>query len=85
LLIFSSLYKFTLKLAGYLAADLALSRRVVNALTGDLPLTLRANFKTKWLRRVPVRRGLVRFLGLPMVLKILLTMPFGQSMLGQGF
>ena len=39
---------------------------VVYALTGDLALTARASFTTKWLRRLPVRRGVVRFLGLPM-------------------
>jgi hypothetical protein len=48
----------------YLAA-LLLSRTVVRTLTGDLLLTFRANFNAKWLRRVPVLRGLVRFLGLP--------------------
>jgi hypothetical protein len=42
------------------------SRLVVNALTGDLALTARANLTTKWLRRLPVLRGVVRFLGLPM-------------------
>ena len=55
----------------YLAEDalsfLPVSRRVVRAFTGDLALTLRASSNTKWLRRVPVRRGDVRFLGLPIV------------------
>jgi hypothetical protein len=41
------------------------SRTVVRTLTGDLALTFRANVSTMWLRRVPVLRGLVRFLGLP--------------------
>lgn len=49
------------------ALTLPLSRRVVYARTGDLAFTLRANFTTRWLRRVPVRRGDVRFLGLPKV------------------
>ncbi len=49
----------------YLVMLFALSRRVVKAFTGDLPLTARANFRTRWLRRVPVRRGVVRFFGLP--------------------
>jgi hypothetical protein len=35
-------------------------------LTGDLALTARANLSTKWLRRAPVARWLVRFFGLPM-------------------
>jgi hypothetical protein len=47
---------------------LPLSRLVVNAFTGDLALTLRANFSTKWLRLVPVRLGVVFFFGLPKVL-----------------
>jgi hypothetical protein len=47
------------------AAFLADSRTVVRTLTGDLALTLRANSKTKWLRRVDVRRGDVRFFGFP--------------------
>jgi len=38
---------------------------VVRTLTADLAFTARASLSTKWLRRVPVRRGLVRFLGLP--------------------
>lgn len=46
---------------------LALSFRVVYALTGDFAFTARASFTTRWLRRVPVRRGLVRFFGLPKV------------------
>lgn len=53
----------------FTAAGLAVepdSRRVVKALTGDFALTARANLTTKWLRRAPVARGLVRFLGLPM-------------------
>lgn len=37
------------------------------ARTGDFALTLRANLTTRWLRRVPVRRGVVRFFGLPKV------------------
>ncbi len=37
----------------------------MRTLTGDLLFTLRANVSTMWLRRVPVFRGLVRFLGLP--------------------
>jgi hypothetical protein len=41
------------------------SRTVVRTLIGDLAFTLRANLSTKLLRRVPVRRGLVRFFGLP--------------------
>jgi hypothetical protein len=45
---------------------LADSRFVVRTFTGDLAFTFRASFKTRWLRRVPVLRGLVRFLGLPM-------------------
>lgn len=44
------------------------SRRVVYALTGDFAFTFRASSTNKWLRRVPVRRGLVRFLGFPKVL-----------------
>jgi hypothetical protein len=44
---------------------LPLSRLVVYTLTGDLALTLRASFKVRWLRLVPVRRGVVRFFGLP--------------------
>jgi len=43
------------------------SRRVVKALTGEILLTLRANFNLKWLRRVAVPRGVVRFFGLPKV------------------
>ena len=43
------------------------SRRVVYALIGDLALTARANLTSKWLRRRPVRRGEVRFFGLPTV------------------
>lgn len=42
------------------------SLRVVKAFTGDLALTARANFTTKWLRRLPVRLGVVRFFGFPM-------------------
>jgi hypothetical protein len=38
----------------------------VRILTGDVALTLRANLRAKWLRRVPVFLGLVRFFGLPM-------------------
>lgn len=41
------------------------SRAVVYAFTGDFAFTERASLTTKWLRRVPVLRGLVRFLGLP--------------------
>jgi hypothetical protein len=44
---------------------LADSRLVVRTLIGDFALTLRASLRTKWLRRVPVLRGLVRFFGLP--------------------
>lgn len=51
----------------YSALTLPLSRRVVYALTGDFALTERANLTTKWLRRVPVRRGVVRFFGFPKV------------------
>ncbi|HSH31369.1 MAG TPA: hypothetical protein VK963_01745 [Candidatus Saccharimonadales bacterium] len=47
------------------------SRRVVYALTGDLAFTALASFRTKWLRRMPVRRGLVRFFGLPIENKLL--------------
>jgi hypothetical protein len=39
----------------------------VKALTGDLAFTLRAKSTTLWLRRVAVRLGVVRFLGLPKV------------------
>jgi hypothetical protein len=39
---------------------------VVRALTGDFAFTARASFKTKWLRRIPVARALVRFFGFPM-------------------
>ena len=46
------------------------SRIVVKALIGDLPLTLRASLTTSWLRRVPVLRCEVRFLGLPIVKQI---------------
>lgn len=44
--------------AAYLAAAFLapVSRRVVNALTGLLPFTARANLITKWLRLAPVRR-----------------------------
>lgn len=49
------------------ALTLPLSRRVVYARTGDFAFTLRANLTTRWLRRVPVRRGVVRFFGLPKV------------------
>jgi hypothetical protein len=52
-------------LAAGLADSLVDSFVVVKALTGDVALTFRASFKTRWLRRVPLRRGLVRFLGLP--------------------
>jgi hypothetical protein len=57
--------------AGYLLgagvlAVLPVSRLVVRAFTGDFALTARANLITKWLRRAPVRRGVVRFFGLPM-------------------
>jgi hypothetical protein len=52
---------------------LPVSRRVVRALTGDLAFTLRASFSTKWLRRLRVRRGLVRFLGLPIQKLLLLA------------
>src|SRR5581483_5195131 len=38
---------------------------LASALTGLLALTRRASLPTKWLRREPVRRELVRFLGLP--------------------
>ena len=48
-----------------LESVLPLSRRVVKTLTGDFLLTARANSRTRWLRRAPVARGLVRFLGLP--------------------
>jgi hypothetical protein len=41
---------------------------VVRTFTGDFAFTLRANFKTKWLRLVAVRLGVVRFFGLPKVL-----------------
>ncbi len=41
------------------------SLRVVKTLTGLLAFTARASFITRWLRRVPVRRDEVRFLGLP--------------------
>lgn len=41
------------------------SRRVVKALIGDFALTWRASLTTKWLRRAPVARCDVRFLGLP--------------------
>ena len=41
------------------------SRTVVRTRTGLLAFTARASFSTKWLRLVPVRRGLVRFLGFP--------------------
>ena len=44
---------------------LPLCLAVVNAFTGDFLLTARASFSTKWLRRAPVARGLVRFFGLP--------------------
>lgn len=53
---------------GYFVAAaflLGFSRAVVRALTGDLAFTWRAKLTTKWLRRVLVRRGEVRFLGLP--------------------
>lgn len=43
------------------------SLRVVKAFTGDDALTRRANLTTRWLRRDPVRRGVVRFLGLPIL------------------
>jgi hypothetical protein len=43
------------------------SRRVVYAFTGDLAFTERANLTTKWLRLAPVLRGVVRFLGLPIL------------------
>jgi hypothetical protein len=56
---------YTALLLILLLSFLPLSRRVVNALTGDLALTARANLRTKWLRRVPVRRADVRFFGLP--------------------
>jgi hypothetical protein len=56
-----------------LTTSLALSRLVVNTLIGDFALTRRASFSTSWLRRVPVRRGLVRFLGLPIGVKLLFT------------
>lgn len=41
------------------------SREVVYAFTGDFAFTLRAKATTWWLRRVPVLRCEVRFLGLP--------------------
>ena len=41
------------------------SLRVVKALTGERPLTARANLITRWLRRMPVARCDVRFFGLP--------------------
>lgn len=55
-------------MTGYLELTLVVlldCRRVVKALTGDLALTALASLSTKWLRRMPVRLGLVRFLGLP--------------------
>jgi hypothetical protein len=54
-----------LAVVAVLVSTLALSRRVVKTFTGDFALTLRASLRTRWLRRVPVRRGLVRFFGLP--------------------
>ena len=47
------------------ASFLPVSRVVVRALTGDFLLTARASLRTRWLRRMPVLRGLVRFFGLP--------------------
>jgi hypothetical protein len=49
----------------FLASFLPDSRTVVRTLIGDFAFTLRASVSTKLLRRVPVRRGLVRFFGLP--------------------
>ena len=48
-----------------LAVFLPNSLRVVKALTGDLAFTCRASSTTMWLRRAPVARCDVRFLGLP--------------------
>lgn len=48
------------------------SLRVVKTFTGDLALTVRANLRPRWLRRKPVLREDVRFLGLPMCIKLLL-------------
>jgi hypothetical protein len=47
------------------AVFLPVSRLVVNAFTGLFAFTFRASFNTRWLRRLPVRRCVVRFLGLP--------------------
>lgn len=52
---------------GYLdgTASFAGLSRPICTLTGLLALTRRASFVTIWLRRMPVRRALVRFLGFP--------------------
>lgn len=47
------------------AASFAGLPRPICTLTGLLALTRRASFDTMWLRRMPVRRALVRFLGFP--------------------
>jgi transposase InsO family protein len=59
--------KLACLIVNYSVSIAPVSRRVVKALTGDLALTLRASFSTKWLRRVAVRRGDVRFFGFPKV------------------
>ncbi len=46
---------------------------VVRTFTGDLPLTIRASFSTRWLRRRPVLRALVRFFGLPNVFSFVIS------------
>ena len=47
------------------AAFLPDSRLVVRTLTGEVALTARASLSRRWLRRRPVLRGLVCFLGCP--------------------
>ena len=47
----------------YLAFFVPVSFFVVTTFTGDLAFTARANLSLRWLRRVPVLRGLVCFFG----------------------
>jgi hypothetical protein len=65
-----------IKIRGYLAFILPVSRLVVRTFTGDLPLTTRASLSTKWLRRKPVLRGLVCFFGLPIQKQLLCWLYF---------